>query len=196
MPQGAVVYLYGPPFQREADGYVWRQALYAEGYEDWPNHREGAVAGWAAVGADGQQYLTPAPVECPSGDPTIPTLVQMVDWERVACFGDRELTIRGVAVTGFGGYHPGVFEPYWLAGPFGFAGAIGNVEEFIFYHRPEGQTEYADGQRLRIIGHFMDGAAESCEMADGDPAVPEPRRLAILYCRERFVASSIEVIDG
>jgi hypothetical protein len=38
------------------------------------------------------------------------------------------------------------------------------------------------------------GAAVPCRIAPGDPPVPEPDELAVDYCRERFVATSVEVV--
>jgi hypothetical protein len=76
------------------------------------------------------------------------------------------------------------------------SGAISAGDTYMFYHQPPGSplTSGTDGQPIRITGHFDDPAASSCRMAPGDPPVPEPDELAIIYCRERFVATSVELL--
>jgi hypothetical protein len=114
----------------------------------------------------------------------------------VHCFGDRELTVEGSVVTGFGGVEPGTFEPEWLAHPHAAAGAISNGRQGFFFHQPPDaeREQLAEGQRVRVTGHFDDPAAATCAMATGVEGTPEPDAIAVLYCRERFVASAVEVI--
>jgi len=183
----AVVYLAGPPFARQADGFDWR----------WIIAGEPRGAGWMAIGDGTSAYLATVEVACPEHEADLATVIAMTEWARLSCFGGRELVLDGTVISGFGGYILGTFEPAWLAHPFAFSGAISAGEGYMFYHAAPG-TEFgsgSDGQRLRITGHFDDPAAATCRISTGDPEVADPDELAILHCREKFVATSVELIE-
>ena len=57
-----------------------------------------------------------------------------------------------------------------------------------------GQTDFVDGQRIQITGHFDDAVADDCRMAVGDPPVAEPDKLARMACQSRFVATEVKVL--
>lgn len=197
MARGEVMYLMGPPFVVEADGYVWRLGGYRSGYDAWPMNPDGRwSSGWAAASnADGTALLAPAAVTCPTVPIELDVLLTMVEWERATCLGTQEITVQGRVVTGFGGFAFGTFEPAWLAHPFGFSGAIGTDEAYLFYREPEGGPSPAHGQLLRITGHFNDSAAETCHIAPGDPPVSQPDSLAVMACRGVFVATSVVPLE-
>ena len=198
IPSGDVLYLTGPPFEREADGHTWRHVSYAPGYDEWPTliGRDDVVNGWVAIGEGTTPFLVPEPAVCPTEPMTVDVLTETLPFTLVECFGSREITVKGTVVTGFGGYFPGVFEPYWLAGPFGFAGAITSATHPFFYYMPSGQTDFVDRQRIQITGHFDDAAADDCRMAVGDSLAPppEPDKLARMACRSRFVATEVKAL--
>ena len=196
IPSGDVVYLTGPPFEREADGHTWRYVWYAPGYDAWPtlSGRNDVVNGWVAIGKGTTPFLVPEPAVCPAEPITVNVLSETLPFTLAECVGGREITVKGTVVTGFGGYFLGVFEPYWLAGPFGFAGAIASATHPYFYYMPSGQTDFVDGQRIQITGHFDDPTADECHMAVGDPPVAEPAELARMACRSRFVATEITLL--
>ena len=199
MPRDAIVYLAGPPFQRSVDGIEWRYVRYASGYAEWPVIPDAVMdmqSGWAATRDAEDRYLASEPIDCPPEPPDAATLTTMTDWAHVSCFGDHDLMVEGTVVTGFGGMTPGVFEPAWLAHPFALGGAISTPSGPFFYTlEGGGSAGYADGQRLRITGHYDDPAAATCTIASGEPPVPEPDSLAVAYCRAKFVATAIEVLE-
>ena len=43
IPSDDVVYVTGPPFEREADGYTWRYVWYLPGYDAWPTYPAGGT---------------------------------------------------------------------------------------------------------------------------------------------------------
>ena len=158
IPSDDVVDVTGPPFEREADGYTWRYVWYLPGYDAWPTYPSGRdiAVGWVAIGEGTNPFLTRQPASCPAEPLTADVLTTTRPYTLVDCFGSRELTVKGTVVTGFGGVAPGVFQPYWLAGPFGFAGAIAPATHVFFYYMPSGPTDFRDGQRIEITGHFDD----------------------------------------
>ena len=118
-------------------------------------------------------------------------------WDRVACFGDRSLTVEGTLTPG-GGMFRGTFEPFWLAYP--AAGAVlwvdypdhqGGLELRV---APDTGIELPNvGTTLRVVGHFNDHASERCTLTHGDQAVPVEPISAQLICRERFVVDDLEI---
>lgn len=188
LPEGTLVRVTGPPWQREADGFAWRWVIAGSDPED-------VRAGWVATVGPGT-FLTLEPVDCPPATVDLQAVIGMTDFARLVCLGGEELMLEGAAVSGFGGFTAGTFEPAWLAHPFGFSGAITAADCCFFYHRPPGSEpiSVADGDRIRLTGHFDDPAASGCRVATGDPPIPEPDELAVAYCRERFVATSVELL--
>lgn len=189
LAKGTLVRMAGPPWQRSAaDGFVWRWVIVESNPQD-------SQAGWVATVGPGT-FLTVEPLDCPTGAVDLQTVISMSELARLTCLRGQELTLEGTIVTGFGGFVFGNFEPGWLAHPFGFDGAISAADCCFFYHQPPGseRTTGVDGDRLRVTGHFDDPAAQNCHIATGDPPVPEPDELAVVYCRERFVATSVEVV--
>ena len=194
IPGGDAVLVTGPPFHREANGYIWRAVLYLAGYDEWPAQPSGqreATYGWVAIGEGATPFLVPEPPVCPTEPITVNVLSATLPATLVECFGSREITVKGSVISGFGGYQPGEFEPYWLAGPFGFAGAVSTATHSFFYYMPSDQSNFRDGQRIEITGHFDDRAASECHIAVGDPQVAEPDALSTMLCQSRFVATDV-----
>jgi hypothetical protein len=196
MPQGSVVYFAGPPFERSADGITWRFMWYASGWADWPVFPPDPQSGWAATEDSDNAFFVPGSINCPAGTADTNAIFALPEAARVECFGDNDLGVEGTVISGYGGLAPGVYEPAWLAAPFGFSGAIQTVGGPFFYHRESGErSPYSDGERLRITGHYADPAANTCTIATGEPPIPEPDEFAVAYCREIFVATHIEVVN-
>ena len=193
MPRNAIVKLDGPPFQRSADGIEWRSVRYASA----PGGT--SQSGWAAAGDGADAFLVSEQITCPTEPPDAETLVAMSDWAHVTCFADQELVVEGSVVTGFGGTTVGSYQPGWLASPLAFGGVIQAKGALFLYILRDGDglaTDWVDGQKLRIAGHYDDPAAATCAIAYGEPAVPEPESLAVAYCRGKFVATAIEQIGN
>lgn len=146
-------------------------------------------------------------VTCPGADPDLGALVDMSEWSRLACFGNRDFTLNGIEVSGLGGTGPGTFTPTWLASPFAFQVAVGSSSGAYLVVRgpdsidvPPPPADLGNRQRtFEVIGHFDDAAASNCSITgipygDGSapPADVDPAN-AVLYCREQFVATSITV---
>ena len=86
----------------------------------------GDLDAWAAAGSGSDRYLELVPSECPAADSDLTTVIGMdSDWDRLACFGDRSLTLEGtvrvLALAGPG--HP--WNPGHAALAVGSAHAIG-----------------------------------------------------------------------
>ena len=156
------------------------------------------------------------PVACPTAEPALEIIGRMSDWERLACFGDRELTIEGWEVTGFGGFRYGTYTPEWLNGFLGELAVGGDVATddtafcCLWASVEPGTVDTSrepvhsiTGSHLRLTGHFNDPASVECRARDLpiSDAGPEGRlaeQLAIsaeLGCRERFVMTSMEVLE-
>jgi hypothetical protein len=197
IPGGDIVYLLGPPFEREDDGYVWRYVRYLPDDDAslvLPPAGVEVAFGWVAIGEGTTPFLTPEPAICPAEPITVDVLAETLPFALVECFGRREITVKGTVITGFGGYIVGEFEPSWLAHPNSFAGAISTATHPFFYSMPSGPTHFVDGQRIQITGHYDDPAAAECHMAPGNPPVAEPNSLARMACQSRFVATEIKAL--
>ena len=157
--------------------------------------------------ADGT--VTLEPVTCPSGEVDLDAVVAMTSWARLACFGDRELTLEGYEMVGFGGFRTGTYEPEWLNGFIGELAISSGGGRALFVRvepgtvdltRPPVTSELGTAL-LRLTGNFNHPASTDCRstgIAVGDPDGPtadmEPIA-AELECREQFVVTAFEVVD-
>jgi hypothetical protein len=197
---GAGIYL-GPI---EADGYTWYPVVGLAARElpppsDGVLERDHDKVGWVAASSGGSQHLELLPPRCVDGDPDLALLDALTAWERLACFGDRELTFEGThGCGGCGGFAAGTFEPGWLAYPMsGYPISVNPQERigpFGFRLAPDGPAEPEGGAILRVTGRFDHPAARGCTVAPGDPPEPADAGAAELYCRSMFVVESYEVI--
>jgi hypothetical protein len=188
----------------EADGYSWYpvRPLAMTELPAVPSGRleaddQSHEGGWVALG-DGTRFLELVPARCTDAEPTVEILESLVPWERLACYGDRSLTLEGTfGCGGCGGMWPGTFEPAWLAFPFEFDMLSPDPSEQIGPFSlwfPETVQRPEAGQILRVTGHFDDPAARNCRVESGDPPREIDSRTAELYCRSRFVVETYEVI--
>jgi hypothetical protein len=201
--KGELVYLNSYGGRVAADGLDWYPVGFAAGYRAWPKSPPGSsLNGWAAVGSGDQSYLELVAPRCPAGGPDLAALLGMGAWERLACFGDRPLTVEGTyGCGGCGGTTGGDFAPQWLAFPgIGFMLRVdwqdtsGVVQLRV---APDlGITYPADGSIVRVTGHFNDPASATCTMTrfNGDQGGPVDPASAHLYCREQFVLDAFEII--
>ena len=163
----------------------------------------GDLDAWAAAGSGADRYLELAPSDCPTAEPDLATVISMAnDWDRLACFADRSLTLEGTyGCGGCGGTTVGDFEPRWLAFPMNFNLLWSDFEARSGYLElrvaPDSGLELpANGSIVRVTGHFNDPASTTCSMStfDGEQAMLVDSRTAELFCRERFVLDAFEVI--
>ena len=185
----------------EVDGIRWYLIYFAAGYRDWPAYPEDTQFGWVAAGAGGQRYLELLPPRCPDAAPDLLALTKLTGWERLACFGDRPLTVTGTWGCPYcDGTTGGTHEPAWLASPLNFAllsvrSSYGNPIGLRFPPDSGLQFPTVGGSILRVSGHFNDPAATTCVISWMGYQEAEPLAgSAELYCREQFVVDSYEVV--
>ena len=202
---------YGAFGPFEESGFTW-YPVGVLGLQELPapggNPIEMTERGWVAIGDGETEWLELLAPRCTDDEPTLQHLSSLTEWERLACYGDRQVTFEGVlSCGGCGGLAPGTFTPQWLAFPM-YSDVISvEPQDFIgpmdLHWSPEGpERPNTDGFApiLRVTGHFDDPAAESCSMvfmsgpasgiveSEVDPAISE------LFCRTNFVVDSFEVI--
>jgi hypothetical protein len=209
---GEIVYLTHSSRSRD-DGYFWYIAEYAPGYDAWPArppqlHEEGSSyrTGYVALGTPEQPFFELLEPRCSAGEPDLAALLRITAWERLACYGDRSMTLQGTygCPGPCGIIAPGRFEPEWLAGPVHhlnlFYPTVAWLEQdqlaLTLNFNPDSTIEPPDrGTIIRLTGHLDDPRARTCEMAwgeGGEEVVESP--LAELSCRLRMVVDSYEVI--
>jgi hypothetical protein len=201
----------------EADGYPW-YALAWPGLPSIGGCEENCwTFGWAAAAdTDGTAWLTAADPPCPA-DPvsTVATLAAMPPGERLACFGNDEVTVTGYLApeTEGRGCNPGYdHEPAWLGPcPIGFLQAketrfeLEGPEMAANVHVQVGTCDFGGrspescpfvpyiGQWVQVTGHFDDEASSACTIQprEGSEAIIT-EAYAVYLCRERFVVTAIE----
>jgi hypothetical protein len=150
-------------------------------------------------------------VESPvmGGCPAQPTT--MVDWLAVPgsigaeCFGGASISFRGWLTVGggCGGFHPGRFEPEWLANPFAAGAVILDPNEVEFggcgsaTPHPD-LSELPDPQQwVQVTGHWADPASPQCRViplpgqAIGGSSDYRGPDLITFECRMKFVATEV-----
>ena len=99
----------------EADGFVWYPVSLLNMTEMPELGTQRGYTGeilWMSVGNGTESWVERVAPRCIDGDPDLATLESMFDFERIACFGDRQITVEGVfGCGGCGGFLPGTFEP-------------------------------------------------------------------------------------
>jgi hypothetical protein len=171
-----------------ADDYEWYRVIrFEEFYTDIG--LPGPGVGWvAAAGKDGEAWIAPWTGTCPL--PTALELMGRSPYLTLPCFGGRELTLEGIFrdCTTYG--QPGVVAP-WLGDcvlvPFGYEGQL--LAGFGFYL--ESASAVANGEAVRVTGHFDDPASQSCVANPGGGFELTPPELIVLGCRGSFVATEI-----
>ena len=174
---------------------------------------------WVSVNADGgggyvalqalAGALTLEPVTCPDAS-GLAAVAGLSPWERLSCFGGRELVLEGSEIVGFAEMMA-AGDPGWLNGKGELVITPGAGWPSLAVHVPPGSmrldrpsfdTELAP-YGLRVTGHFNDPASSECRgpqatigdegsqrLADADPTGAE------LLCRERFVLTGLEVLGA
>ena len=200
---GETVYLRAWSGPITAEDAEWYSVAFAPGYSDWPKFPPigtSSFGGWAAAAVSEQRYLEPLPPRCPDDEPDLDLLSGLSEWERLACFADRELTVVGTYEDHSGSGYPGDFQPAWLTEPSDqhilWAHWLGGSGPLALHIPPgSGLVFPPAGSLLQTTGHFNDPSSVSCTMTrEDEPAIPVDSASAELYCRERFVVDAFEVI--
>jgi hypothetical protein len=191
-----------------ADGYDWYQVAYAGGADIWPwqdvvpDEATMYATGWMASGSATERFVRLPEVACPTEPITLSVLAfELTDWERLVCLGDSPITIEGTyGCDRCGGVTPGA-EPAWLADQ--LIGHVPIAGRFMYYPFvrvaiPPDTPVPQDRDIVRATLHVNDPAAETCTYTP-DPQGTTPTLdydpIAIeVYCRERLVLESFEVI--
>jgi len=192
LPAGTVVELaLGWIDPVAVDGIDWYHVVY-----------DADSAGSLAAGVGGDRYLELLPARCEDGDPDLAALMRITAWERLACFGDRALTVTGTygcPVCGIA-YPVEGYEPAWLADPDNL-NFLDLHAGFTLHFQPAMPLEIIPNASIvRVTGHFSDPASSTCTIkptmegvvigAEVDPVIAE------LYCREQFVVDAYEIIGS
>jgi hypothetical protein len=151
---------------------------------------------WLPVTRDGLQLVRVVDPECPA-EPSVADLVRLLPAERVACSGDRPLTLEPVMATleedtGFAADgNPSwlIDAPWRLFGEAGPAGMDGSLPATIDPALVDGMEV---GVPLSVTGHFADPTAATCEWREPADFAAEPPALQHLRCSEIFVVTAIE----
>ena len=139
----------------------------------------------------GDAHLRVATPECPStaGAPIdILAVAGLDEFDRLACFGGREITVGPVQLGNGPRWGGATGAPVWLdasVAPW-LAGIDGaDFRSGLRFHLAPGTDALPDGTWLTVTGHFDDATASTCR---GGPAGGTPAD-AVLWCREQFVAT-------
>jgi hypothetical protein len=205
MRQGDYAILQGD-FRAQSDGYAWYHVL--GGLDEVPElptppySPENDLSGWMAVDNGSTLFVSLVAPRCPS-DITLANVSGMLAGERLACFGGRTITLEGTyGCGGCGGTNGGTFDPEWLATPLspGFLTVDPSVGRGpLVAYFPPNVAAPAQGAIVRVHGHFDDPRAATCKVSvvvgpATDLLTPVPPDDAVLYCRQRFVVESFEVL--
>jgi hypothetical protein len=190
LASGTVVQVGGLWGPTAVDGIDWY----------WVLTEDTTVSGYVAASQGGVHYLNLLPNRCDELTSNLASLTSHTAWERLACFGDRSLTVTGTyGCSVCGSELDGTYEPSWLASPnnltyLGWPGAV-----LVLHFPPElGSAGPAHGSMVRVTGHFSDPASTTCVISDapGHHGVPVEQVFAEIWCREQFVVESLEVIGS
>ena len=216
--QAGDLLVVGPTFGYRAfgpsteDGYTW-YPVGVLGTQDLPapggDPMEFVEVGAVAVGEGDIAWVELLDPRCTDDEPTLQHLSSLTEWERLACYGNEQITFEGVlGCGGCGGFVGGEFTPEWLAHPNNYDLISVEPQDFIgpmaLHWSPDGPERLAEepgvAPILRVTGHFDDAASAECSHTwvtntfgvqaetTTDPAISE------LFCRTNFVVDSYEVI--
>lgn len=194
-----------------ADGFTWYPAMQVSTPDgrlpSLPNHPianlDGEpVSGWVAEGEGSRAYVRAMTPRCP-GSVTLAVVAGMLPAERMSCFGANQFVLEGTyGCPACGVMFPGEFEPDWLALPqeidFLSVDPSVTIGPLALRFPPDGPERPAQGSIIRVTVHVHDARAAGCRItvgAGGDAVEVRPDT-AELFCRERIVVDSYEVLGS
>jgi hypothetical protein len=201
--QRGAMFQLGTSAPMRADGYLWSWAreivLVDRNLPALPSPVELVSADYIALGTEARAFVEPVAARCPQAV-DLANVAAMLPGERLACFGQRSLTLEGTfQLCGCDGdIGPVVYEPEWLATDGGlYLSAWPDQWTRLLFKLPPPLEEPAEGSLLRIVGHLDDPRAQTCrgaDLADPDNPIPFDASEMILGCRHRFVVETIDVL--
>jgi hypothetical protein len=175
------------------------------GGEDWyrvqwqPTPTYDGIPGWMPATLDGHPVVEPAAPRCPASIQDVVDLVDLVAAERLACFGDRPITLGPVTLRDLPNKtSPATGSPAWLADSatvamFGSTGPQG-VDGPLLVRAGPALASLPLDTWLEVTGHFDDPASPDCQRSwTGDAgSAPSPETAAeqVFSCREQFVITT------
>jgi hypothetical protein len=195
LPHGERLWIVDGP--TPAGGESWYRVQWQ------PTPTYDGIPGWMPDTLDGHPVVEPVALRCPSSIRDVVDLVDLVAAERLACFGDRPITLGPVTLRGgVDKTSPATGSPAWLADSatiamFGSAGPQGVEGPLLVRAEPDLATLPLDTW-LEITGHFDDPAAAGCQRSwTGDAgSTPSPETTAeqVFSCREQFVITAVRTV--
>jgi hypothetical protein len=124
-----------------------------------------------------EAHLVEAPPLCPTGEPTLADIAQLEPFERLVCFGSRELTFGPVTASDHS-IGPRT-STRWLS-------TEGRPDFFtgLPYYRADASVDVADGDFVMVTGHFDEPSSLDC----GDVA-------EVTWCRQRFFITTVTAAE-
>lgn len=207
MPADNIALGWGPV---NADGYTWYPVVLAnvtnpdlklDPLPATPLVYGGEPAGgWVASHRGAQPYLTPLPPRCPTTVDLV-NVTGMLPAERLACFPEPFVLEGTFGCPSCGAIALGTYKPPWLATPveldFLSVDAGEGIGPLALRFPPSGPPRPEAGSIIRVTVHVDDQRSTKCSITDSDGAggtVVVDERTAVLFCRERLVVDSYEVI--
>jgi hypothetical protein len=163
-----------PP--RLADGYEWYPIMHAAGYAGWPFDPPSAevIFGYIATGTETESYVELIKPDCSGEVSDLEGVVALTLYERVACLGDRTLTLEGTFGCPFCDSlaYPIRMEPSWLAElTLNLSILVPSWSRYppwpgsMVVATPPGVPPISVDRRgkvLRVTGHFNDPRSADC----------------------------------
>lgn len=158
------------------------------------------VSGWVAAGDGSRPFIRALPARCPA-TPNLRRVTGMLPAERMSCFGANPIVLEGTfGCGGCGAIVMGTFIPEWLATPveLDFLSFDPSVQfgPLALRFPPDGPERPPAGSIIRVTVHVHDSRSSSCSIVDGEgaDAVTVNTETAELFCRERLVVDSFEIL--
>ena len=175
---------------------------------------------WARATLNGRPLLAVVEPVCPSQPVDVERILLLTPAERLACYGSADVILAPAMLATDPPAEPvfcagpdvavptvcpdSVSSPAWLTEPsmrrvFGSRGTSSPAGGLGAWLDPA-LSEIPDGQWVRVTGHFDDPSSATCTWTHPDGfdltgvgLLPDEQ---VLTCRERFVITSFQRIDG
>jgi hypothetical protein len=211
LEHGASVYVMDGP--RTLDGWRWYLVSPGDVIPDYTGGDYWGPLGWVASGEAAAPFLEAQTVTCADAAAyrDLSHLTTVSRWERLRCAAGQQLTFEGVLCTLQGDDPCATVEgcsyidtaplvPTWLSHTCHGLAVSPDAVSLPIHIRGEHHVDlsHPHGIRVRVIGHFDDPEAMTCE--DQTPVAGVPwlwhppvlREARVIACREAFVVDSLQ----